>query len=317
MSRVPPQPLLFQPLFRKRVWGGRALERIFGKALPPNERIGESWELVDRADAQSVVRQGALRGRTLHELWREERAAIFGENVADAPRVPILAKLLDAHEILSLQVHPPPAVAHEFGGETKTEFWNILAAEPDAELLAGLRDGVSPEGFARGIESGEVAELVHRIKVQAGDSFFVPCGRLHAIGGGNVIVEIQQNSDTTYRVFDWNRAGHGGSPRELHVEEAMRAIDFNDVEPALVRPQGEALIRCRQFAIDRWTLNTPRPALEQPAGALFFCLSGEAEFAGTELRAGEFFLVPAIAAGELLVPKSEATALLRVEFPTR
>ena len=214
-----PPPLVFEPLFMERMWGGRRLESAFGKKLPPGKRIGESWEIVDRPEAQSVVRQGPWRGRTLHELWRDQRGEIFGAEMPDAPRFPIFAKLLDAQEKLSLQVHPGAAVAGALGGEAKTEMWYFAAANAGAEIYAGLRRGVERSGLEQALRDGGAADLVHRIEVKTGAAFFVPSGRLHAIGAGNLLVEIQQNSDTTFRLFDWNRGERAGAQRPLQIEK--------------------------------------------------------------------------------------------------
>ncbi|MGH7937449.1 MAG: type I phosphomannose isomerase catalytic subunit [Bryobacteraceae bacterium] len=306
------QPLVFEPIFQERVWGGRRLESVFGKALPAGKSIGESWEIVDRPEAQSVVRQGPLRGQTLHELWRDHRPEVFGEDAPETPRFPIFAKLLDAREKLSLQVHPPEKVATALGGEAKTEMWYLTEADPGAEIFFGLRRGTSRAQFEEAVASGEAADLVHRIAGKKGDAFFVPSGRLHAIGPGNLVVEIQQNSDTTYRVFDWNRVGSDGKPRRLHLAEAMRSIDFDDFEPEIVRPRGELLVESPLFVVEKWELQGARSALDGNAVALFICLSGTVRMANIELRAGEFFLVPAAAQNALLEPLATTASLLRV-----
>lgn len=306
------QPLLFEPLFRERIWGGRRLESVFGKKLPANRCVGESWEIVDRADAQSVVRQGPYAGRTLHDLWRDHRPEIFGEEVAAVPRFPIFAKLLDAREKLSLQVHPPAEVAAALGGEPKTEMWYVAAADPGAEIFLGVRRGVSREDFARAVSDGQAAQFVHRLGVKSGEAFFVPSGCLHAIGAGLLIVEIQQNSDTTYRIFDWNRRSDAGSLRPLQIEEAMRSINFADFEPKKLEPDGEFLVRSPDFAVEKWTLTNARRALDRPACALFFCLSGAVKMAGVAIKPGEFFLVPASADEIPLEPLAPATRLLRI-----
>src|SRR3954466_14713286 len=145
------QPLVFEPIFMERVWGGRRLESLYGKRLPPAIPIGESWEIVDRPEAQSVVHDGPLRGATLHELWTQQRDAIFG-NVPDSPRFPILCKLLDAQENLSLQVHPPRGIAKKLGGESKSELWFIANAAPKARLYAGVKKGTTRDNFAKAIE---------------------------------------------------------------------------------------------------------------------------------------------------------------------
>jgi mannose-6-phosphate isomerase len=316
--KLPPtSPLVFAPLFMERVWGGRRLESLFGKQLPPGKRIGESWEIVDRPDAQSVVGQGPLRGRTLHELWVEERDAIFGTEMPDTPRFPILAKLLDARETLSLQVHPSAQIAASLGGEPKSELWYFAVADAGAEIFAGLRAGVQPAQFEQAIDDGSVAELVPRLPVKSGDSFFVPGGRLHAIGGGNVIVEIQENSDTTYRVFDWARTNDTGQRRVLHRAESMRAINFEDCDPQLVRQRGEQLLKSSHFVVERWKLGAARVASESAAFAIFVCLEGAVRCGEMEARPGDFFLVPAGAARSELRPSVPTTSLLRVTLPAR
>src|SRR5205823_4251434 len=192
-------PLIFEPIFMERIWGGRKLAELFGKELPSNKPIGESWEIVDRPETQSVVSNGPLKGKTLHELWSQHRKEIFGD-VLEAPRFPLLIKLLDAQEKLSLQVHPPEKIATKLGGESKTECWYVAAAEAGAELFIGFSQQITREQFEKSVQAGSAADHVHTIRVQQGDTMFLPAGRFHAVGAGNVLVEIQQNSDTTYRV---------------------------------------------------------------------------------------------------------------------
>jgi mannose-6-phosphate isomerase len=232
--------LQFAPIYQTRVWGGRRLETVLGRGLPDGQPYGESWELVDRAAEQSVVARGPSAGMTLHELWTRHRAAVFGAAFADweAPRFPLLIKVLDCAEDLSIQVHPPAAVAPALGGEPKTEMWYVAHADADAHIYAGLRAGVSRAAFEGALADGSVAACVHRLEARTGDSLFVPSGRIHALGAGLLIYEIQQNSDTTYRVFDWNRVGLDGKPRALHVRESLACIDFSDVEPALSHADG-------------------------------------------------------------------------------
>jgi mannose-6-phosphate isomerase len=307
-----PAPLLFEPLFQERAWGGRRLESAFGKKLPPGQRIGESWEIVDRPEAQSVVRQGPWRGQTLHELWRDHRAEIFGEDMPDAARFPIFAKLLDAAEKLSLQVHPDAVMAARLGGEPKTEMWYFAAADDGAEIYAGLRTGVTREHLERAVRQGTAADLVHRVEVKTGDAFFVPSGRLHAIGPGNLLIEIQQNSDTTFRLFDWERGGRDRSPRNLQVEAALQSIAFDDFEPDVIRRDGETLVQCSHFTVEKWDLNRARRASERSAFALFVCLSGGVNVNEVRFEPGEFFLVPASAATAELLPAAVATSVLRI-----
>jgi mannose-6-phosphate isomerase len=227
-------PLTFHPIFKDRVWGGRNLERLYQKSLPPAVPIGESWEITDRPEGVSVIAHGPLAGKDLRWLMEHHRQDLLGDAGDCGGRFPLLIKLLDAQDTLSLQVHPPAAVAAQLGGEPKTEMWYIADAQPDASLFVGLKPGVTRADFERAIAAGTVAECVHRVPVKAGDAMFLPSGRLHAIGAGLVIFEIQQNSDTTYRVFDWNRVGLDGQPRELHVAQSLASIDFHDFEPPLI-----------------------------------------------------------------------------------
>src|SRR5687768_34352 len=229
-------PLIFQPRFKERVWGGRTLETMYGKPLPPGVPIGESWEISDRPGDESVIANGPLTGRTLRWLMQEEGSDVLGPAApAAAGRFPLLCKILDTRDRLSLQVHPPPRASHL--GEPKTEMWYIARADPGAELFVGLKAGVSRTQFEDAIRDGGVADCFHRIAVKTGDAMFLPSGRVHAIGAGLVIFEIQQNSDTTFRVHDWNRVGLDGKPRELHIAESLDSIDFEDVEPPLIRPR--------------------------------------------------------------------------------
>jgi len=227
-------PLTFEPILKERVWGGRNLEKLYGKPLPAGRPIGESWEICDRPGDQSVVANGPLRGRTLHWLMEQFPESLLGPRHPMPPRFPLLIKIIDARDKLSLQVHPPAAVAAQLSGEAKTEMWYVTRAEPKAELFVGLNKGVTRAKFEEELVSQTVAACFHRIHVKAGDAMFLPSGRVHALGAGIVIFEVQQNSDTTYRVFDWKRVGMDGKPRELHVPQSLASIDFNDFEPALL-----------------------------------------------------------------------------------
>jgi mannose-6-phosphate isomerase len=308
-------PLIFEPVFMERMWGGRRLESEFGKKLPPQRPIGESWEIVDRPEAQSIVRNGPLRGKTLHELWTQDRGEIFGD-VADASRFPLLVKLLDAHEKLSLQVHPPDGVASRLGGEPKTEFWYVAAADPGAELYLGFRDSITRDQFEKAIRDGTAADHVHKVRVKTGDAAFLPAGRLHALGAGNLLIEVQQNSDTTYRVFDWNRVDDKGKQRQLHIDQALQSIDFNDVAPKLVEAQGEVLLRHELFEVQKWNLTAPRETSSQRQFAIVCCLSGAIGCGDADLSPGEFFLVPASLSDQRLQPQRKETSLLRITIPT-
>lgn len=310
-------PLAFEPIFVERMWGGRRIESEFHKELPPQQRIGESWEIVDRPEAQSVVAAGPLRGKTLHELWSQHREEIFGD-VPDNPRFPLLIKILDAHDKLSLQVHPPENVASRLGGEPKSEFWYVVAAHPDAELFLGFREPMTRDRFQERVRDGTVVDHIHRIAVQAGDAAFLPAGRVHAIGAGNLLIEIQQNSDTTYRAFDWNRTDPATSrKRDLHVEQAIQCIDFEDVQPQLIQSEGELLISHSLFEIQKWNLNEAREAAPLGQFVIVCCLTGNLSCAMAKLAPGEVFLIPAHLEHRQLKSLAPDTSLLRVTIPKR
>ncbi|MDP0491543.1 MAG: class I mannose-6-phosphate isomerase [Verrucomicrobiota bacterium JB023] len=306
-------PITFTPLYKTRVWGGRSLETIYGRQLPDDQPYGEAWEIVDREDDQSVVASGPFEGKSLHELWTSHREEVFGK-VPDAPRFPILIKILDCRDDLSIQVHPPVHLADSLNGEPKTEMWFIADATPDASLYIGFKEGVTRESFEQSINEGTVAEAVHKIVPKAGESIFIPSGRCHAIGGGNLIFEIQQNSDTTYRVFDWNRMGLDGKPRQLHVEESLASIDFNDFEPGMDTPEGNTLAKCDYFHTERFEL-APGEGIGN-AGADRFSLiavvSGCLTAGGESYQPGQFVLLPP---GSQDLSAGEKSAVLRITIP--
>src|SRR6266581_2331945 len=290
-------PVVFEPIFQEMIWGGQKLAALFGKRLPANKRIGESWEIVDRPEAQSIVRDGPLSSRSLHDLWVNFREELFGK-VPDTPRFPLLIKLLDAQEKLSLQVHPPQEIAESLGGEAKSEFWYVAAAEPNAKVFVGLRKSMTRDQLEEALHSGTVADCVH------------------AIGAGNLLVEVQQNSDTTYRVFDWNRVDEQGKPRELHLDQALQCIDFKDVAPKPITPRGELLARHQRFfEVQKWNLVSPRDIAPLGQFAIVLCLTGELQYGGIEFTPGDFFLVPASVKHRSIYPREKGTSLLRVTIP--
>jgi len=288
--------LRFLPIYQTRVWGGRNLESKFGRILPDSTQpYGESWEVSDRPEAPSIVSEGDAAGLTLHDLWTQHRLPVFGAAMVSnaSARFPLLMKILDACDDLSIQVHPPAAVAHDLGGEPKTEMWFIAQARPASRLYAGLRTGVTRPDFEEALESGKVADLMHSIEPTAGDCLFLPSGRVHAIGAGLVIFEIQQNSDTTYRVFDWNRTGLDGKPRELHIQESLRSMDFTDYEPGLQTPGSDGtLVSCEHFVVSRRQRHDGR--LGQVGENLTVAvIKGALVINGCTLNAGDFAIIPA------------------------
>jgi mannose-6-phosphate isomerase len=313
-------PLTFHPLFKDRTWGGRRLETLYRKRRPSNGGIGESWEVSDRPGDESVVANGALAGRSLHWITREHGAELLGRTrPALDGRFPLLCKILDAQQPLSLQVHPPARVAAALQGEPKTEMWYIAEAAPGAELFVGLRRGVTRAEFEAKIATGEVADCFHRIPVTAGDTMFLPSGRVHAIGAGLVIFEIQQNSDTTYRVFDWNRQ----PPRELHVPQSLASIDFSDFEPTLVSPNlvdpgpppRRALVRHPLFDVDLIATDAPATqTFDRGRLRVAAIVAGRATVSGAgvsvDLAAGQFCVIPAALTDAAIALEGESKVLV-------
>ncbi len=287
------EPIRLQPLYQPRVWGGRELERLYHRPLPADgQPYGEAWEVVDRPEAQSIVLSGEYAGWTLHQLWTERRAEIFGPEAPDTERFPLLLKILDAREDLSLQVHPPAELAGELGGEPKTEMWVVADATPTASLVVGVKPGVDQEQFSQALQAGTVADLVPRLAVEAGNFIFIPSGRLHAIGGGLVIFEIQQNSDTTYRVFDWNRLGLDGKPRELHVAESLRCIDFTDTAATVEAPRTGTLVQCAYFHVAKRVITGAAPVAVNGQFTILIALEGEGTLANSKIAPGDHLLLP-------------------------
>ncbi|MGB0743018.1 MAG: type I phosphomannose isomerase catalytic subunit [Opitutales bacterium] len=300
--------IVFKPIYQERVWGGRNLEKKLGRELPAGKVIGESWELVDRPEAQSICEDGM----SLRHLIETDPQGIMGKGWKAERPFPILVKWLDCQEKLSLQVHPPAAIAQELRGEPKTENWYIAEAEPDATLMAGLKAGVTKEDFESALKEDALEPLVHTFRVQAGESIFIPSGRLHAIGSGNLILEIQQNSDTTYRVYDWGRVGLDGKPRQLHIEESLKSTDFNDFEPGTIKPSGhsQTLAESDVFSLRKEVLHQGE-TLSFPGGSptILSMLRGTfTEKDGSTLQRGDNALLPASSSFEFTA--TQVTELL-------
>jgi len=291
------------------------LAERFGRVLPDeNSPFGESWEISAREEADSVACGGPYAGHTLRQLWNDPslRAAIFGDKAPAGKTFPLLCKILDVRDRLSLQVHPSAEVAAELEGEPKTEVWYIADAEPGAKLYVGVRHGVDEECFREALATGRAERCVHVIPVAKGEHILIPSGRLHAIGAGLLIYEIQQNSDTTYRVHDWNRPGFNGRPRRLHVEEAMRCIDFEDIEPGMDESDGGLLVESDYFRLEEHTLPAGESLLARTRGrfAIITVIDGKIREGGTIFGAGDFFIVPAGTSGDGLCAEGEVSFLL-------
>lgn len=320
-------PLLFRPVLKDYLWGGRNLASRLGRALPADGVIAESWEIAAHEDGASVVENGPYAGQTLTQVHAALGIDLIGTNNAWAQargKFPLLIKLLDAAAPLSVQVHPDDAyaLAHEGNELGKSEMWVVLHAEPDAELIVGVAAGVTREAFRQAIAENRLEPFLHRLPVRAGDHVCVPAGTLHAIMGGLLIAEIQQNSNTTYRVYDWGRVGADGKGRPLHVEQALAVIDFDRVAPQIVPPRllveepglrRELLCRNRYFTTERVTLAAGAQFHGLCAGEsleIWGAIAGEATVNGASLAAVRFCLLPA-ALGEFVVTARTEATLLR------
>lgn len=315
-------PLQFSPIFQERVWGGRALADWLGCALPGSNPIGESWEIVDRPEAQSVVRGGPFAGRTLREVIAAHARDVMGPGWDAARPFPILVKWLDCADRLSLQVHPPAALAAQLGGEPKTENWFIARAAPGAAVLAGLKPGVDAARFRAALADHTADRLVERHATAAGDSLLIESGVMHAIDAGNLILEIQQNSDTTYRVYDWGRVGLDGRPRQLHLEQSLACLAAAPSRaPRLIREADgvDLLVDAPEFRLRRVRLAAGEDiafaAGEQPRILSVVAGGLRAIDDGAAVRRGTNLLVPFSAA-----PRWRATepsvALVTEDFAT-
>ena len=243
-------PLKFKPIYKKRIWGGQKLRMVFGKDLPRAEKIGESWELADLPDDKSVISNGELAGMTLNKAVRKYPKEITGDENFKLP-FPLLIKFLDAEDILSVQVHPDPETCRRMGkGDPKTECWYIVDAIRGGFIYKGLKPGVTKGKFTAAIGMGTVEDLLQKVPVSPGQCHFLPSGTAHSIGPGLLIAEIQTPSDTTYRLYDFNRVDGTGKPRQLHIEEALESIHFGRADELSVTTIGR-LIECEYFKIDK------------------------------------------------------------------
>ncbi|MDZ4819937.1 MAG: type I phosphomannose isomerase catalytic subunit [Planctomycetota bacterium] len=318
-------PLRFAPIFRRYLWGGRRLGTVLQKPVGPEPVCAESWELVDRGADQSHVLYGAQSGKSLSELMKTHGATLLGQHESHS-RFPLLFKLLDAEQMLSVQVHPNDAQAAsmampDFG---KTEAWVVLAAEPGSLIYAGLRPGVNRAKLESALASGTCEECLHSFQPKVGDCFFLPAGIVHALGAGLLIAEVQQSSDTTFRLFDWNRIDAGGQPRPLHVAQALQVIDFTQGPVAAQIPIKTStpfrteLVRCEQFVLDQLSIDAPTELGGDDRFHFLLVVEGTVSIAGDPapngLSTGMTALIPASVGPVLVSPTGKAT-LLDVYLP--
>ena len=307
----------FVPLYYERLWGGRKLEKIYQRQLPADKAIGESWELVDRPEAISKLTIPVGPIQDLHDLWVTKRKEVFGRCAPETERFPILLKLIDATEKLSVQVHPPEKIAQKFQGESKTELWYFLQVEENASVYVGLKKGITKSAFSAAIGTSSLEPYLHSLKPQTSDVMFLPSGRIHSIGGGNVIFEIQQNSDTTYRVDDWGRLDSHGLRRQLHPEESLASIDFTDIEPSLAQPHGERVLDCPYFSVQRTFIFPGEFRTWNVDGSSFqyhFVAQGELVMEEKNYKVGEALLISADHPSYEMVSGEEGVEIVTVQF---
>ena len=288
-TALPPldQPLVFDTFFRPQVWGGRGLEGILGRTLPQSGPYGEAWDLSAQKLHNSRVTEGPHAGKELSELWADSRRELTGQE-GSGP-FPLLLKWLECHEQLSLQVHPSDDMARRVLGEPygKSEAWVVIHAEPTARIYAGLKPGVTRQEFLASLEAGTLQESLHSFVPNPGDCISIPAGTVHAAGGGLIIAEVQQSSDATFRLFDWNRLGLDGKPRPLQIEHGLDAIDWNQGPVSPVNPweipvhstdvQAEKLVEGHGFRMERFRLQSESPVPYRGEFTIWMVLEGTAE----------------------------------------
>ena len=319
----PLYPLRFHPILRRYLWGGRRLGEVLGKPIGEEADYAESWEICDRGDDQSIVANGPLAGQTLASLVRDRGEELLGRH-APQPRFPLLFKFLDCRHKLSVQVHPnDEQAAHLTPADLgKTEAWYILDAEPGATMYAGLAEGTDRAALTEAIGKGDVAHHLHAIEPRAGDCVLIPAGTVHALGEGLLVAEIQQSSDTTYRLHDWDRVGPDGNPRALHIERSLATIDFSRGPARVTRSVAEhgkrvePLVECDKFVLERWNIapDTPRLFGGDDTARIVVSIDGVARITGGEgsepLARGDVFLSPAACQFVELATTTEATLLV-------
>lgn len=321
-------PLVFEPVLSRRRWGGRKLGERLGKPIGPEDDYAESWEVADHSDGQSVVLDGPFQGSSLSKLLEEFDHEILGR-AAGLIQFPLLIKYLDANDWLSLQVHPNDQQARQFNPAEngKTEAWVILDAEPGSEICCGLKAGVTAQDLRDRLADGTVEDVLHIFPAVAGDCVFVPAGTVHAIGPGILLAEVQQQSNLTFRLHDWNRMGAGGKPRELHIEESIECIDFcrGPVDPATsveLSRSGytfEEIVRCPYFVIRRhYTVDEFTVPLDDRFRILMV-ISGQANVAvqcnERLLSSGQTTLIPAQCESVNVTPVGGRATVLEVLQP--
>ena len=313
-------PFRFQPILRRYLWGGRRLGSVLGKPIGTEEDYAESWEVVDHGLDQSVVAFGDLAGSKLNELVRNHGDDLLGDH-APQRQFPLLFKFLDAHRTLSVQVHPDDEQAARLDPPDlgKTEAWYVIAAQPESRIYAGLKPHIDREMLAEHLAAGTCEECLHSFEPQAGECLLIPAGTVHAIGSGLLIAEIQQASDATFRLFDWNRLDAAGNPRPLHIEASLEAIDFErgPVGPQAPQPTENPhltrLAKCDKFVLDRWQFAGQQTVGGDRRFHVLAIVSGTVRISGDPcgepLGTGSTVLVPAAGGTSQMIAHEDAVVL--------
>ena len=288
----------FEPHYFERVWGGESLRKILFRNIPSNQKIGEAWDLVDREECESLIIHPRTNLKTIRHLLESRPEEIMGPGWDKRRRFPILVKWLDCTARLSLQVHPPSSIASSLGGQPKTENWYVMSASENAGLFLGLKNGKTKSDFLKALRNENLESVCNRLNSRAGNSVLVESGRMHAIDAGNLILEIQQNSDTTYRVYDWGRKDKLGKSRDLHIEESLKCIDFNDFNAHLIEPNQttvQELADCEHFRIRKYKIkpnHTTTLKHKNEQCILLNPLGSSIKIGGTTLTSGQLGLSP-------------------------
>jgi mannose-6-phosphate isomerase len=322
-------PLVFEAYLRPTLWGQRRLGVLFGKTLPSSGTpYGESCEISAHPHHVSRVAEGPWKGRLLTDVCAAQPREIFGKQSPPAP-FPLLIKLLDCEELLSIQVHPTDEIAARLlpGEMGKTEAWVVLSAEPTGRIYAGLLPGITRRELEQHLERGTTDQCLNSFTPMVGDCIFLPAGTVHAVGGGVVLAEVQQTSDATFRLFDWNRLGQDGKPRALHIDQALAAIDWDrgpvqalKGSPIAGFPSGECLVRCSYFNMDRYVVDQHLPNPYSGRLSIWIVLAGSAQLATSgnyrrSFRTGETVLIPASAPASFWKTTNVPATFLGVSLP--
>ena len=287
-----------RPQLAERIWGGQDLPMLrLGIPGKPGVQYGESWEICDRPELDSIVSDGDHAGQSLHSLWSTYREEIFGQGYESLDRFPLLCKILDVHDNLSLQIHPPAQTAARWNGEVKNEIWYIASHSPGATIYMGLKRDFTESEIKGAIRTNRLADMMGAYSLNDGDSVFIPSGLVHGIGAGHVIYEIQQNSDTTYRLYDWGRVDASGHARELHLEQSLDAIREAGNPVCSPRPAAPGVLvdeSCFRIVEEHLTNGTVPLNIPASQFAVLVVISGELDY-GNDLpaRPGDFLIFPA------------------------